>query len=359
MRKPSPFRLSRYVITVPLIGLAVFVTALLPHMEQSPSTLFFAAVALSAWYGGLGPGLWATGLSVLALDYFFVPPVYALGVGLADAVRLSAFVLVSVLISSLDEAWRRLEEASQEENRHKEEFLAVLAHELRTPLATCLHAVEILRLQGRDPITVEQTRQVMHRQLRTITRFINDLLDVARLRLGKLHLSKETMDLVATVDYAVQNARSLIDSRGHRLEVCVPPGPLWLEADPTRLEQILVNLLENAAKYTPPQGSIWLSVEVAMNKVWLRVKDTGVGIDPKVLPHIFARVAQVQSGSQGGLGIGLSLVRDLVELHGGTLTASSEGPGKGSEFTVALPECAGPYQTEREGANSGVVGRSR
>jgi signal transduction histidine kinase len=358
MRKPMLFSLCRYGITVPFIGLAVLLTEFLPHMEQSSTTLFFAAVALSAWYGGLGPGLLATGLSVLALDYFFVPPVYALGVGLADAVRLGLFALVAILISSLDEARRRLEATAQEENRHKEEFLAVLAHELRTPLATCLQAVEILGLQGTDPTTVAQTRQIMQRQLRTMTRFINDLLDVARLRLGKLALRKETVDLASAVAHAVQSASALIDSRGHRLEVSVPPGPLWLEADPTRLQQILVNLLENAAKYTPPEGSIWLSVEISNGKVWLRVKDTGVGIAPEVLPHIFDRFVQVENGSQGGLGIGLNLVRDLVDLHGGTLTAFSAGPGKGSEFTIGLHGHACLSREEKE-ADSDIIDRNK
>src|SRR5438552_12566085 len=131
MRKRSRSLLYRYGATLPIIGLAVLLTALVPPMEQSPSMLFFAAVAVSAWHGGLGPGLLATGLSVLALDYFFVPPVYALGVSVPDGVRLAMFALVCALISMLDEAWRRLQEALQEQNRHQEEFLAVLAHELR------------------------------------------------------------------------------------------------------------------------------------------------------------------------------------------------------------------------------------
>jgi signal transduction histidine kinase len=299
--------------------------------------LFIAAVALSAWYGGLGPGLLATGLAVLALDYFFIPPVYALGVGVADAARLGVFSLVAILISSMDEVRKRLEAALRQENRHKEDFLAVLAHELRNPLATSLHAVEILRLRGNDTATVERTRQVIERQLRTMARLINDLLDVSRLRLGKLHLCKERVDLAGAVARAVETVRPLIESRRQRMEISVPPGPLWLEADPIRLEQIVVNLLTNAAKYTPPAGCIWLSVEQSIATVWLRIQDNGVGFAAEVLPHLFDRFAQVESGSHGGLGVGLSLVRDLVELHGGTITARSEGPGSGSEFMVGLP----------------------
>jgi signal transduction histidine kinase len=337
MWKRLPVLLCRYGITIPVIGLAVLLTSLLPHLEPTPSMLFFAAVSVSAWFGGLGPGLLATGLSILALDFFFVDPVYAFGVGVADAVRLGVFGLVSILISSLDETRRRLQAALREQNRHKEQFLAVLAHELRSPLSTSLHAVELLRLRASDRATVEETRQILGRQLRIMTSLINDLLDAARLRLGKLRLCKEPVELVAAVDHAVERARAVIDSRGHHLEVSVSSSSLWLEADPVRLEQILVNLLENAAKYTPPNGRIWLSIEQSLSKVWLRVKDTGIGLAPEVLPHIFDQFAQVESGSHGGLGIGLNLVRDLVELHGGTLTVTSQGRGSGSEFTVGLP----------------------
>jgi signal transduction histidine kinase len=333
----APFRLLRYGISVPLIGLAALLTALVPPLEETPSMFFFGAVALSAWYGGLGPGLFATGLAVLALDYFFIPPVYALGVGVSDTVRLGTFALVAILISSLDEARKRLEETLREQNRHQEDFLAVLAHELRNPLCSSLHALEVIRLRASDPATVERTRQVIERQMRTMTCLINDLLDVSRLRLGKLRLCKEPVDLTCAVARAVETTRPLIESRSHRLELSVPRGPLWLEADPIRLEQIIVNLLTNAAKYTPPEGCISLSVEQSTDRVWLRVRDNGVGLAPEVLPHIFDRFSQVESGSQGGLGVGLGLVHDLVELHGGTLTARSDGPGAGSEFTVGLP----------------------
>src|SRR5262249_35791297 len=153
------------------------------------------------------------------------------------------------------------------------------------------------------------------------THLVNDLLDAWRLRLGKLRLCKESVGLGSVIAHAVETARPLIDSRGHQLELSVPSGPLWVEADPIRLEQVIVNLLGNAAKSPPPQGRIWLVVEPAIDKVHVRVKDNGVGIAPEVLPHLFDRFAQVEQGSQGGLGIGLSVVRDLVELHGGTLTA--------------------------------------
>jgi signal transduction histidine kinase len=357
MGKRSYSLICRYGATVPLIGLAILLTALLPPLEQSPSTLFVAAVVVSAWCGGLGPGLLATILSVITLDYFFVPPVYSLGVGVTDAVRLGLFALVSILISSLNEARKRLEGILREQNRHKEEFLALLAHELRSPLSASLNALEILRLQGAETATAERTRQLIKRQIRTMTHLINDLLDVSRLRLGKLRLCKQSVDLGRAVTNAVETARPLIDARGHRLEVSMPPGPLYLEADPTRLEQVIVNLLANAAKYTPAQGRIWLIVERSHSHVGLRVKDTGVGLAPEFLPHIFDRFAQAESGFQGGLGIGLNLARDLVELHGGTLTACSDGLGCGSEFTVALPWRADLSEDDTELEDSELVGR--
>jgi signal transduction histidine kinase len=337
MRKSNHVLLYGYGATIPLVGLAVMVTALLPPLEQVPSTVFFAAVAVSAWYGGLGAGLFATLLSMLALDYFFIPPVYALGVGLSDALRLGSFALVALLISSLDATRRRVEAALRAHNRHQEDFLAVLGHELRTPLSTCVHALGTLRVRGSDSATVEWSRQIIERQVQTMDRLISDLLDASRLRLGKVQLHKQLVDLRSLVAQAVEMTQPLLHAHRHLLELSEPSVAVWVEADPTRLQQVLVNLLSNAARYTPQGGRIWLTVEQAENQVTLRVKDNGIGILPAVLPHIFDRFAQAEQGSQGGLGIGLSLVHDLVELHGGTVTASSAGSGCGSEFTVTLP----------------------
>ena len=344
MRKSNHVLLYGYGATIPLVGLAVIVTVLLSPLERVPSTVFFAAVAVSARYGGLGAGLLATLLSMLALDYFFIPPVYALGVGLSDAMRLGSFALVAILISSLDAARRRVEAALREHNRHQEDFLAVLGHELRTPLSTCVHALGTLRLRASDSATVEWSRQIIERQVQTMDRLISDLLDASRLRLGKLQLCKQCVDLGSLVAQAVEMTQPLIHAHSHILEISESVGPVWVEVDPTRLQQVLVNLLSNAAKYTPQGGRIGLIVEQAGNQVTLRVRDNGIGITPEVLPHIFDRFAQAEHGSQGGLGIGLSLVHDLVELHDGIVTASSEGSGCGSEFTVTLPALVKPGQ---------------
>jgi two-component system CheB/CheR fusion protein len=319
------------------VGLAVVLTSLLTGLEESPLTLFFAAVMVSAWYGGIGPELLATGLSVMALDYFFVPPVYALGVGLVDGIRLALFALVSVLISLLNDTRKRLAEALREQNRQKEQFLIVLAHELRTPLATILYTAEHLRRRATDPDCVEKSSAIIQRQLGTLSRLISDLLDASRLRLGKLRLCKEKVDLTRVVAHAIETARPLIDASEHRLEVKVPPEPVWLEGDPLRLEQVVGNLLINAAKYTAPPGRILLTVERVGRKARLGVQDTGIGLAPEVLPKVFDLFTQAENGSKGGLGIGLSLVRDLVALHGGTVAVRSPGPGKGSEFIMELP----------------------
>ncbi len=174
-----------------------------------------------------------------------------------------------------------------------------------------------------------------------MARLVDDLLDVSRIGCGKIQLQKRRLDLHEAVEHAIERVQPLAVARRQRLEVSVPKGPLWLEADPTRLEQVLVNLLTNACKYTPESGRVWLSAESGGDEVCVRVRDNGAGLDAALLPRVFDLFVQAQDGSQGGLGIGLNLVRGLVRLHGGTVTAHSEGPGKGSEFVVRLPASTG------------------
>jgi signal transduction histidine kinase len=183
----------------------------------------------------------------------------------------------------------------------------------------------------------EQARAIAERQTATIARHMDDLLDVARIGQGKLRLDRKRVELGAVVAQAVETAFPLIEARQHQLEVALPERAVWLEADPARLEQVLVNLLANAARYTDAGGRVTLTTEHNGGEVWLRVRDTGQGIAPDVLPHIFEPFFQAARGEYGGLGIGLSLVCGLVRMHGGSVTASSDGPGKGSEFTVRLP----------------------
>ena len=234
------------------------------------------------------------------------------------------------------EAERR---ALTEEDRRKDEFLAMLAHELRNPLSAISSAVHLARRES----SVEQTvwsNDVITRQVGHLTHLIDDLLDVSRIRLGKIHLRKTAVDVSESVARAVEVVRPLIDRKSHGLTVAVAPGPLLVEADPTRMEQIVVNLLTNAAKYTDEGGRITLSADREGESIAIRVIDTGVGISAEMLPKIFDLFIQVDGSldrSQGGLGIGLTLVQKLVSMHGGAVAVASDGPGKGSVFTVLLP----------------------
>ncbi len=225
-------------------------------------------------------------------------------------------------------------------DRRKDEFLATLAHELRNPLAPIRNAMHLLRRPALDATTREQARELMDRQVGQLTRLVDDLLDVSRISRGKIQLRKEPVDLAVVVRRAVEVTRPLIEAQEHELSLSLPTEPLALEADPVRLEQILVNLHTNAAKYTEPGGRIGLSAEREGSWVMVRVQDGGIGIAPEMLPRVFDLFIQVDSSrerSQGGLGIGLSLVRRLVEMHGGTVAAFSAGLGQGSEFVVRLP----------------------
>jgi PAS domain S-box-containing protein len=234
----------------------------------------------------------------------------------------------------------RLYSDVRDADRRKDEFLAMLAHELRNPLAPIRNALHILKRPGTDEAVLGRVREMMERQVQHMTRMVDDLLDVSRITRGKIELRKEVVDLAAVVGRTVEMARPLIEDRRQELTVDLPPEPVCLEADPTRLEQVLANLLNNAAKYTDHRGHIWLSARQEGGELVLRVKDTGVGISSDLLGRIFEPFVQadrVLHHSQGGLGIGLTLVRSLVEMHGGSVTAYSDGPGHGSEFIVRLP----------------------
>ena len=235
---------------------------------------------------------------------------------------------------------RQAEEGLRKADQHKNEFLAILGHELRNPLASLRNAVEIVRLQPADTSARQQVLDLMERQVKHMNRLVEDLLDISRISRGKIQLRKEPLDLAFVVRSLVDTNRPLIAGRRQELSVSLPAEPLRLEADPARLAQIVTNLLTNAAKYTDEGGHISLTVERAGAEAVVKVRDTGVGIPAEMLPKVFDLFVQVDGSmehSQGGLGIGLNLVRRLVELHGGRVEARSEGPGRGSEFSVRLP----------------------
>lgn len=245
---------------------------------------------------------------------------------------------VAVILDTSDH--HRLEEALREADRRKDEFLAILAHELRNPLAPIRNSLHILRLTMSNDPTAERVGQMMERQVNHMVRLVDDLLEISRITRGKIELRKEPVDLAAIVRSAIEASRPLIESARHQLAISVPAEPVMLQADPVRLAQVLANLLNNAAKYTDPGGQIWLTVKRAGNEVAVSVRDTGVGIPADMLPQVFDLFTQVDRAAdraQGGLGIGLTLVRSLVEMHGGSVSARSDGPGQGSEFIVHLP----------------------
>jgi PAS domain S-box-containing protein len=234
----------------------------------------------------------------------------------------------------------QLYQAVHDAGRRKDEFLATLAHELRNPLAPIRNALYLLRTADTGGPTVTRALDMMDRQLHHLTRLVDDLLDVSRVMRGKIDLRPEPVDLAAIATRAVETAQPLIDARRHTLTVVGPEQPLRVQADPVRLTEVVSNLLTNAAKYTEPGGAIRLAVTDGDGQAEIRVSDTGVGIAPDVLPRVFDLFFQADTsaaGTQGGLGIGLTLVKSLVELHGGTVEARSAGPGHGSEFVVRVP----------------------
>ncbi len=225
-------------------------------------------------------------------------------------------------------------------NRRKDEFLAMLGHELRNPLAAIHNGIHLLSHQTEDSPAPQKTKAMIERQVRRMTQLLDDLLDVARITQGRLRLQRERIDLRDVVRNAIETLESDIRQRNHRLATALPDAPVWLQADPGRLEQVFVNLLANASKYTDMGGELAVGVHARDGQAVVRVRDSGIGIAPEVLPYLFdlfRRADDAESRSHTGLGIGLALARNLVESHGGSVTGASAGLGQGSEFTVCLP----------------------
>ncbi len=228
--------------------------------------------------------------------------------------------------------------ALQDADRRKDEFLATLAHELRNPLAPIRNGVQILRLIAAGDQTLQRTTEMMDRQVSHLVRLVDDLLDVSRITRGKVELRREPVLLNQVLSSALESCQSLLEPNGHELHVQIPSEPLCVKGDPDRLTQVFTNLLSNAAKFTPRGGAVWLSLEQQGQEAVVVVRDTGIGIPAEKLHSVFDMFAQVHGpGCNDGLGIGLALVRQLVQMHGGSVTAESEGKGRGSQFTVRLP----------------------
>jgi PAS domain S-box-containing protein len=235
---------------------------------------------------------------------------------------------------------RQLAAELSEADHRKNEFLAMLAHELRNPLAPIRNALQIVQLSGESGETIRSASEMMERQIAQLVRLVDDLLDVSRISRGKIELRREQVELSSIISQAIETTRPAVECAKHQLTVKLPSQPIYLDADLLRLAQVFSNLLNNSCKYTEPEGHISLAAEVQENEVVITVRDTGIGIPPEALPKVFDMFTQVDRSlerSQGGLGIGLTLVQRIVELHGGSVTATSAGVGRGSEFVVRLP----------------------
>ncbi|MGO9467728.1 MAG: ATP-binding protein [Isosphaeraceae bacterium] len=245
-----------------------------------------------------------------------------------------------------------------EADARKNEFLAMLGHELRNPLAPIRYAVKIMKQRGLEDNELCWARDVVDHQVRQMAELVDELLDISRVTTGKVRLQKEPIDVATIVAFAVETSRPMIEMLNHRLSIVLPPGPVIVEADSLRMAQVISNLLNNAAKYSKARGQIRLAVTVEGSEAVFRVRDKGIGIPSEMLAQIFDLFTQVDQSldhSQGGLGLGLTLVRNLVEMHGGTVSAQSDGLGRGSEFVVRLPiQPESEVKEERSPRNSGV-----
>jgi signal transduction histidine kinase len=341
----------RYAVAIVATTAATGVALSVAPLREVYLAPYLGAVMVAAWYGGLGPGLLATALSMLALDFLFLPPIYALGVGVEDGLCLTIFASVAALISSLNASRRRLEEALRQRDQNKDRFLATLAHELRTPLSACVHSLAAIRHRATDNTDAEKATMILERQLQGMVALVDELTDLSRVAQGKIKLCVQSVELGEIVSRAVEATRSIIEARGHRLSVMLPAGPVWLEGDPDRLNQVLVNLLTNAARYTENGGRIRIAAQQVGGEAIIHVRDSGRGLEPKLLPHVFDFFVQGEPDSREGLGVGLGLVQALVLFHGGTVTASSDGPGTGTLFTVRLPADVRAWSPEEQRAD--------
>jgi PAS domain S-box-containing protein len=264
---------------------------------------------------------------------------------------------VNVLVDISDR--KRSEELLRLADRRKDEFLATLAHELRNPLAPIRTGLELIKIAGDDSALMEEVRVMMEQQVQQMVRLVDDLLDVSRITTGRVQLRTTTLELNEQVQQVVDSMRPLVDKAGMHLSVALPSDPVVLEADPHRLSQVLANLLDNAIKYSEPGARIGLSVETSETEAVIVIRDTGIGIPAHRLQDIFEMFTQIEHSperTRSGLGIGLTLVKNLVELHGGTVEARSDGPGRGTQMVVRFPLAAGPLpHAVRAAGTSGSI----
>jgi signal transduction histidine kinase/ActR/RegA family two-component response regulator len=345
VRRSRPIQLVwSYGCAVFWVAAALGITLWAGETAVGVSPLFFAAVVLSAWRGGLGPGILATGLAGLVTAYYFIEPVHSLQIGMDDAVRVLVFTGVALLISYLQEASKRAEAEAARASRAKDDFLAVLSHELRNPLTPALAAADALGGDDRLPADLRGEAALIRRNIELEVRLIDELLDLTRSRRGVLALRLEPTDAHELISESVAVCKPEVEQKRIRLQLRLDAARSLVRADGIRLRQVLWNVLKNAAKFTPAGGSVTVTTaNTSAGYFEIEVADTGVGIDPAVLPRIFDPFDQGDPSTSrqfGGLGLGLAIARSIVEAHGGHIEASSPGRGKGATIRLRLPAAA-------------------
>jgi signal transduction histidine kinase len=342
-------RLLEYGLAVVAVALALLVRALLGPLvgDHIPFLTILGSVAVAVGFGGLYPALLAVVLGYLGSSWLFVhPPTLVRLDTAADAITLASYLFACASVILLGVMMRRAQrrhmfaaERLARLNQRKDDLLATVAHEMRNPLAPIANAAALLRSDNVSPATAAHAAEVIERQVDQLSRLVDDLVAMDRIARQGLELRRHRVSLVSLVERAVEARRPLLDARRHALALRVPGHPLYLDADPDRLEQVVVNLLTNAVKFTPDGGRIEIVLEGDDGHATIRVRDSGIGISPDALPMLFVMFFRAEP-TRPGLGIRLALVRQLVDMHGGTVSAQSDGPGHGSEFVVRLPLCA-------------------
>jgi signal transduction histidine kinase len=341
MKRPSRRTVYAYFCAAVGIAAATEIRYLLnPELGQNLIfSMYYLAVSLAGWAGGLTPALVTALLSSVLANYLFTEPRGMLHIKSAEDVwALGLFVAVSLVIGILSEISLRAQARVREAEQQKDDFLAILAHELRNPLAI-IHYTNLA--EDRSKLAGQPARsEIIDRQVQQLDQMIDDLLDISQVSRGKFRIKFEAVNVSKLIDDAIEKSHPVITGRGHELSVERPAEELTLWGDPTRLQQVITNLLTNAARYTPKGGKIEFRGTREKDSVVLRVRDNGMGIAKELVSRIFdlqTQFARSLDTSGPSLGVGLALVRTLVELHGGTVSAVSEGPNQGSEFTVRLP----------------------
>jgi signal transduction histidine kinase len=361
LRTPTHWRYSVGIVAA--VAPSLLRIAMNPYWGSRFTYVFyFPATLFTALFGGLGPAWVGIGICAVVTKVWILPPTGSLAASdPIDLVGLAVFLVADGVIAWVGASHRDLIEQSERQkaelavreraleraageaasaNRAKDNFLAVLGHELRTPLATILAGLRVLRELGGPDERARHTREVIERQANHLSRMVDDLLDMRKIVTGVVALERQPCDLASVVAGCLATFNETSRFKQHTLSV--DAEPVCVNGDAMRLQQIMSNLLNNAVKYTPAGGSIHVSVKREGDDAVLRVRDTGIGISPDLAPRMFELFVQGDPGARSGLGIGLAIVRRLVEGHDGTVEASSDGPRKGSTFTVRLPRVPAP-----------------